>query len=97
MSDYLKRKQQSAEAEVISPVKPRTPFSVELDKFEAPKRFSMLRFQIYDGKSAPNFHVGLYLNSMALYSGNEPLLCKVFPRPSGKLHQIGSINYRREM
>ena len=48
------------------------PFSVELDKFEAPKRFSMPRFQIYDGKSDPNFHVGLYLNSMALYTGNEP-------------------------
>ncbi|GMP76567.1 hypothetical protein CsSME_00033180 [Camellia sinensis var. sinensis] len=32
---------------------------MELDKFEAPKRFSMPRFQIYDGKSDPNFHVGL--------------------------------------
>ena len=58
---------------------------MELDKFEAPKRFSMPRFQIYDGKSDPNFHVGLYLNSMALYSGNEPLLCKVFPSSFGEI------------
>ena len=50
-----------------------------MDRFEALKRFSMPRFQIYDGKSNPNFHVGLYLNSMALYSRNESLLCKVFP------------------
>ncbi|KAL7222746.1 hypothetical protein ACSBR1_024448 [Camellia fascicularis] len=82
---YLKRKQQNAEVEVTSPVKPRTPFSVELDKFETPKRFSMPRFQIYDGKSDPNFHVGLYLNSMALYSGNELLLCKVFPSSFGEI------------
>ena len=52
---------------------------MELEKFEASKRFNMPRLQIYDGKSDPNFHIGLYLNSMALYTGNEPLLCKVFP------------------
>ncbi|KAL7234169.1 hypothetical protein ACSBR1_017709 [Camellia fascicularis] len=85
LRDYLKRRQQNVDAEVTSPVKPRTPFSVELDKFEAPKRFSMPRFQIYDGKSDPNFHVGLYLNSMALYSGSEPFLCKVFPFSFGEI------------
>ncbi|GMP79113.1 hypothetical protein CsSME_00034782 [Camellia sinensis var. sinensis] len=85
LRDYLKRRQQNAEAEVNSPVKPKTAFSVELDKFKPPKRFSMPRFQIYDGKSDPNFHVGLYLNSMALYSGNEPLLCKVFPSSFGEI------------
>ena len=52
---YLNRRQQNVEAEVTSPVKPRTPFSVELDKFEASKRFSMPRCQNYDGKSDPNF------------------------------------------
>ena len=31
LRDYFKRKQQNAEAEVPSKVKPRTPFSVELD------------------------------------------------------------------
>lgn len=83
LRDYLKRKQEHAE--VTSTVKPRTSFSVELDKVEAPKRFSMPGFQIYDGKSDPNFHVGLYLNSMALYTGNEPLLCKVFPLSFGEI------------
>ncbi|XP_028054677.1 uncharacterized protein LOC114258869 [Camellia sinensis] len=29
---------------------------MELDTFEVPKRFNMPRFQIYDGKSDPNFH-----------------------------------------
>ena len=53
LRDYLKRKQQ--DAEVTSPIKPKTPFSAELDKFEAPKRFSMPRFQIYDGKSNLDF------------------------------------------
>ncbi|KAL7174204.1 hypothetical protein ACSBR2_033458 [Camellia fascicularis] len=42
LRDYLQRKRQNAE--VTSPVKPRTPFSVELDKFKAPKRFHMPRF-----------------------------------------------------
>ncbi|XP_028071742.1 uncharacterized protein LOC114274071 [Camellia sinensis] len=60
-------------------------FLVELDAFEAPKRFHMPRFQIYDYKSNPNFHVGLYLNSMALWSGNEQLLCKVFPSSFGEI------------
>ena len=46
LRDYLKRKQQNAYAEVTSPDEPRTPFSVELDRFEAPKRFNMPRFQI---------------------------------------------------
>ncbi|XP_028101287.1 uncharacterized protein LOC114300628 [Camellia sinensis] len=45
----------------------------------------MSRFQIYDGKSNPNFYVGLYLNLMALYTGNEPLLCKVFPSSFGQI------------
>ncbi|XP_028083215.1 uncharacterized protein LOC114284494 [Camellia sinensis] len=61
------------------------PFSVELDRFEAPKRFHMSRFQIYDNKSDLNFHVSLYLNLMALYTGNEPLLCKVFPLSFGEI------------
>ncbi|XP_028067932.1 uncharacterized protein LOC114270608 [Camellia sinensis] len=52
------------------------PFLLELDMFEALKKFNILRFQIYYGKSDPNFPVGLYLNSMALWSGNEQLLCK---------------------
>ncbi|KAL7173010.1 hypothetical protein ACSBR2_032473 [Camellia fascicularis] len=39
LRDYLQRKQQNTE--ITSPVKPRTPFSVEFDKFEALKRFSM--------------------------------------------------------
>ncbi|KAL7259762.1 hypothetical protein ACSBR1_005602 [Camellia fascicularis] len=83
LRDYLQRKRQ--DVEVASLVKPRTPILVELDKFEAPKRFHMPRFQIYDGKFDPNFHIGLYLNSMALYTGNEPLLCKVFPSSFGKI------------
>ena len=53
LRDYLQRK--GKDAEVTSPVKPRTPFSVELDKFESPKRFHMRRFQIYDSKSDLNF------------------------------------------
>ncbi|XP_028068901.1 uncharacterized protein LOC114271484 [Camellia sinensis] len=77
LRDYLQRKWQNDN--VTSPVKPRTPFSMKLDKFEAPKRFHMSRFQIYYDKFDRNFHIGLYLNSMALYTGNEPLLCKVFP------------------
>ncbi|KAL7238570.1 hypothetical protein ACSBR2_004626 [Camellia fascicularis] len=42
LRDYLQRKRQ--DVEVTLPVKPRTPFSVQLDKFEAPKRFHMPRF-----------------------------------------------------
>ncbi|KAL7197965.1 hypothetical protein ACSBR2_020482 [Camellia fascicularis] len=83
LRDYLQRKWQNAE--VTSPVKPRTPFSVELDRFDTSKRFHMPRFQIYNCKSDMNFHVGLYLNSMALYTENESLLCKVFPSSFGEI------------
>ncbi|XP_028102100.1 uncharacterized protein LOC114301342 [Camellia sinensis] len=45
----------------------------------------MPRFQIYDCKSDLNFYVGLYLNSIALWSGNKQLLCKVFPSSFGEI------------
>ncbi|XP_028110711.1 uncharacterized protein LOC114309208 [Camellia sinensis] len=83
LRDYLQKKWLNAE--VTSPIKPRTSFSVKLDTFEASKRFHMPRFQIYDGKSDPNFHVNLYLNSIALYSGNGQLLCKVVLSSFGKI------------
>ncbi|KAL7175749.1 hypothetical protein ACSBR2_029355 [Camellia fascicularis] len=64
LRNYLQRKRHNAE--ITSVVKSRIPFSAELDTFKVPKRFQILRFQFYDGKTNPNFHVGLYLNSMAL-------------------------------
>ncbi|XP_028118959.1 uncharacterized protein LOC114316506 [Camellia sinensis] len=83
LRDYLQRKRHNVE--ITSNVQLKTPFSVELDVFEALKKFSMPRFQVYDSKSNPNFHVSLYLNSMALRSGNEQLLCKVFPSSFGEI------------
>ncbi|XP_028098499.1 uncharacterized protein LOC114298169 [Camellia sinensis] len=70
---------------MTSNIQPMTPFSVELETFKALKRFNMLRLQIYDNKSDPNFYVGLYLNSMALWSGNKQLLCKVFLSSFGEI------------
>ena len=58
---------------------------MELDTFEAPKRFHIPKFQIYDDKSDLNFHVCLYLNSMALWSEKEQLLCMVFPVSFGQI------------
>ncbi|XP_028099145.1 uncharacterized protein LOC114298725 [Camellia sinensis] len=83
LRDYLQRKRNNAN--VTFTVQPRSPFSVELDEFKAPKRFNMLKFQIYDSKSDPNFYVGLYLNAMSMWSGNEQLLCKVFPSTFGEI------------
>ncbi|KAL7258396.1 hypothetical protein ACSBR1_004511 [Camellia fascicularis] len=45
LRDYLQRKRQ--DDKITSNSQPKTPFSVELDAFEALKRFSTPRFQIY--------------------------------------------------
>lgn len=49
-----------------------------IEKADPPRRFSIPKLRIYDGISDLAYHVQLYQHSMALWVGNEPLLCKVF-------------------
>ena len=57
----------------------QSPFSKEIEKTNLPKRFTRPTFTIYDGKKNPVEHVSHYNQSMAIYSKNEALMCKIFP------------------
>ena len=57
----------------------QSPFSKEIEKTNLPKRFTRPTFIIYDGKTDPTEHVSHYNQSMAIYSKNEALMCKIFP------------------
>ena len=61
------------------------PFLEEIEKADSPRRFSISKLRVYDGISDPAYHVQHYLHSMALWIGNEPLMCKVFPSSLGDL------------
>ena len=48
----------------------------------------MLTFTIYDGKTDPVEHVSYYNQSMAIYSKNEALMCKIFPSSLGLSYEM---------
>ena len=63
-------------------------FSEEIEKNDLPRRFTMLTFTIYDGKTDPVEHVSYYNQSMAIYSKNEALMCKIFPSSLGLSYEM---------
>ena len=62
-----------------------SPFSEEIEKADLPWRFSIPKLRIYNGTSDLADHVQHFQHSMALWVGNEPLMCKVFPSSLGDL------------
>ena len=62
-----------------------SPFSKEIERVDLPLRFSNPKLRVYDGISDPADHVQRYQHSMALWIGNESLMCKVFPSSLGDL------------
>lgn len=54
-------------------------FTKEIEKIDLPRRFTRPTFMIYDGKTDLVEYVSHYNQSMAIYSKNEALMCKIFP------------------
>ena len=60
-------------------------FLEEIEKMDLPQRFTRPTFMLYDGKSDLVEHVSHYDQSMAMYSRNETLMCKIFPSNLGPI------------
>ena len=54
-------------------------FGRRINKDRLPHQFSQPTFTIYNGRSDPVEHVSHFNQKMTVYSGNEALMCKVFP------------------
>ena len=63
----------------------QSPFSKDIKKTNLPRRFIRPTFTIYDGEMNPAEHVCHYNQSMAIYSKNEALMCKIFPSSLGPI------------
>uniref|UniRef100_A0A2N9FFW9 Integrase catalytic domain-containing protein n=1 Tax=Fagus sylvatica TaxID=28930 RepID=A0A2N9FFW9_FAGSY len=62
-----------------------SPFSKQIEKAELPERYTTPRFEIYNGRTDPVAHIGLYQQSMALSRFNDPLMCRLFPSSLGEV------------
>ena len=58
-------------------------FFLDIEKTNLPRRFTRPTFTIYYGKTNPVECVIHYNQSMAIYSKNEALMCKIFPSSLG--------------
>ena len=56
-----------------------SPFARRINKAKLPHRFSQPTFTIYNGTTDPLEHVSHFNKKMAVHSGNEALMSKVFP------------------
>ena len=76
-----------------------TPLGQHILDNDPPRSFSIPPFAMYDGSSDPNDHMLHYNQAMILSSGDDRLLCKVFPAnlkgsALARFHKLprGSIN-----
>lgn len=69
-------------------------FSKEIEKTNLPCRFARPTFTIYDSKTDPMEHISHYNQSMAIYSKNKALLCKIFP---SKLLCDGLMGWKKDL
>lgn len=60
-------------------------FFEEIEKTDLPHKFTRPAFTVYDGKIDPMEHISYYNQSMAIYSKNEALMCKIFPSSLGPI------------
>ena len=63
----------------------QSPFFEEIEKTDLPRKFTRPTFTIYDDKTDPVEHVSHHNQSMAIYSKNETLMCKIFPSSLGPI------------
>ena len=63
----------------------KSPFVKRINKDKLPHQFSELTFTIYNEMSDPVEHVSHFNQKMAIHSGNEALMCKIFPSNLGPM------------
>ena len=62
-----------------------SPFSSRIKQARLLTKLSPLNPVSYNGKSDPVDHLSHYQQSMALYNGNNALMCRIFPSSLGKV------------
>ena len=82
----------------------KSSFVRRINKVRLPHRFSKPTFTIYNGRSDPVKYVSHFNQKMAIHSGNEARMCKVFPSSLGFVAiwwfdalDEGSIKYFEEL
>ena len=61
----------------------KSPFVRRINKATLPHRFTQPTFTLYNGRTDPVEHISHFNQKMAVHSGNEALMCKVFPSSLG--------------
>ena len=64
--------------------KRQSPFTARIVNAEPPRKFTMPKYPIYDGKYGPAHHVRAYDQAMILWKHNEALLCRCFAASLGE-------------
>uniref|UniRef100_A0A2N9G704 Uncharacterized protein n=1 Tax=Fagus sylvatica TaxID=28930 RepID=A0A2N9G704_FAGSY len=60
-----------------------SPFSSRIERAKLPARIAPLNLVTYNGKTDPVSHLSHYRRSMALYNGDDILMCRIFPSSLG--------------
>jgi hypothetical protein len=81
-----------------------SPFSSKIEREKLPTKFTPPNLISYNGKTDPVAHLSHYKQSMALYNGNDALMCRIFPSSLGEVAfwwfdrlEHGSIHSWREL
>ena len=79
-------------------------FSSKIERAKPPTKFTPLNLNSYNGKTDLVAHLSHYRQSMALYNGNDALMCPIFPSNLGEVAlrwfdrlEHGSIHSWREL
>lgn len=62
-----------------------SPFSLRIERARIPTKFTPLNLVSYNGKTDLVGHLSHYRQSMALYNGNDALMCWIFPSSLGEV------------
>ena len=62
-----------------------SPVSSKIERAKLPTKFAPLNLIFYNGKTDPVAHLSHYRQSMALYNGNNSLICCIFPSSLGEV------------
>uniref|UniRef100_A0A2N9H8Y8 Reverse transcriptase domain-containing protein n=1 Tax=Fagus sylvatica TaxID=28930 RepID=A0A2N9H8Y8_FAGSY len=63
----------------------QSPFSSKIERAKRPIKFTPSNLISYNGKTDPVAHLSHYKQSMALYNGNDALICRIFPSSLGEV------------
>ena len=62
----------------------QSPFTARIVETEPPRKVTMPKYPLYDGKSDPAHHIRAYDQLMILWENNEALLCRCFAASLGE-------------